>query len=421
MKISEKEKVLLFIVGTILIIALYFQFVFLKQRNNVVDLEKQKDEVKNKYETTMKIVNSIDDTQLKLVDLNSEIGTKTRLLYPSIIQEKIILELDNIIRKSNVTANLKFSEISVKKIDYAKVEERKQGENILQTYKDQYSGNSTDSTSNSNDTTNTTDNSKDEENNLNVEQINVKLDYTGTYKELSDFINKIEQHSRENKRIVMTNLTGNQSNKGVLSGTFELNFYSVPKIGEGSDDYFKYALNSVVSGKPDPFDAVIPSATSSSNENSTPTPQQDTVTAKNDFLIVARPSKSDLSTLSIRYALDTKIDSTIFSDNEGIEDAEITITKENGKYYYKYKTSSSSYPKDYENNKVEFIPQGNDIIILAMSSLRLDENDKSGANIKVINNSGKAVKFYIKNEDPSRPRITLINGNNGNVVATKSN
>ncbi|MBL4933359.1 hypothetical protein [Clostridium paridis] len=398
MKISSREKFLLGILLTALIIVGYYELVFVNQRAIVNKLKNTKAETEMKYNTVMDTVNSLDKKKEDLKVLKSKIYDKSEKLYPTIIQEKIIVELDDLLKKSNVNGSISFSDISVKGIELSASKTQKLPENSFEPFIKQYNGDSTSNTSEKNDTNNP---SKDTS--LNVEQIKVTLNYTGTYDNLMKLISNIEQNS---KKIVLSNLVVMSGGTTQVNGSLVLNYYSVPKVDKQDEDYFNWTLNNNY-GKSNPFDIGVTSTSVTKSNNY-------------DFIMTARASKSDLATVGLRYASDKKMETGIYADSNSPEDVEITLSQKDGKYYYKYKTSRESYPKGYSGTGVQFNPNGSNILIDIISNIRLDDNDKSGVNLKVINSTDKEVSVNIIGDDSSRPRVKVTSeGKTVNITNSK--
>lgn len=397
MKISNKEKYLLGGLVSVLILAGYYQLVYIKQSEKLSTLSSEKSQVESKYNSVMKKINELDKRKEELLSTNNSIYIKSKNLYPDIIQEKTILEIDKMLRDANVRANLLFDSINVKPIDGLVKTANKVEESALQPYVNEYVGNDSKS---SDDTQNPKESSG-----LNVEQMKVTLSYFGTYEELTEFIKNIEKND---KKIVVSNISITSGEKGSnLTGKIVLYFFSVPKVDKEDDSYFEYTVNGVI-GKGNPFSGSSTASKSVVNTNIY------------DFILITKPSKSDLSTVSMKYVKGNGLDTAIYADGEDVKDLEVVFYEENGKYYYKYKTDRESYPKNYNSDRVAFTPLGDNIVISAVSTIRIDENDKSGVRLKVINNTNKIVDVNIKGDDESRPRVTVISeGKSVNITKTK--
>ena len=75
---------------------------------------------------------------------------------------------------------------------------------------------------------------------------------------------------------------------------------------------------------------------------------------------------------------------------------------------------NSTYPQQYNTNGVEFTPVGKDISIGIFSNKRLSNDDKAGANMRIINKTSRIVNAYVSYEDSARPRVTITG--EGNTV-----
>jgi type IV pilus assembly protein PilO len=401
MKISNREKYLLGILIAVLIILGYYQLVYLNQTSRLDKLRNEKAEIEQKYNTIMTTVNQLDSKQESVKILTSKVVDKSKNLYPDTVQEKLILEIDQLLKDSKVKANINFSDFTVKPIETKEGSKESKAENSLKSFVNQYKGIKT----NNNDTNqsitkgNTDTTGKNEA--LNINQVKVTLNYKASYEALTDLIKKIEEHD---KKIVLSSLTINGSGSE-LSGSLTLEFYGVPKIDSKDEDYLKWTLSNQY-GKSNPY-----------NGNSTGNVSKSQSTS--DFILSARSFDSDLATVTLRYAKDSSLKSSVYADNEGNEDVEINVIKESGKYYYRFKTSKESYPKNY-SDKIEFTPSGDNINIQILSNIRTGTGDKSGVNLNVINNTDRTVNVTIKGDDAVTPRVYVKSeGTSVNTVNIK--
>ena len=134
----------------------------------------------------------------------------------------------------------------------------------------------------------------------------------------------------------------------------------------------------------------------------------------NDFVMMIRSSLSELPTLTIGRANDETRESYIYSDNDKIEEVEISFDEASEKTYFKYKTSNSYYPKDTSSEGKEFKSKSEDIVLEIISEKRADTSDNSGINLKIINNTSKNIEIIIKDDDTSNPRVSVTS--EGNIV-----
>ncbi|MDU7887248.1 MAG: hypothetical protein E7J47_13000, partial [Clostridium perfringens] len=128
---------------------------------------------------------------------------------------------------------------------------------------------------------------------------------------------------------------------------------------------------------------------------------------KNDFLMTVRPINSDLPTIVLGKSDDKDKKTYLNNDENSVSNIEMYISGDNGKYYYKYKVEGKSYPTKFEGNGEEFKPNGNDINFEIFSEKRVNKDDKSGANIKIVNSSDKEVNLIINKDDEKSPRVNV--------------
>ena len=100
MKISNKEKIMLCILGIIIIGFGYYQLVYCVQINKIEEKTKQENEIEQKYDTARNTIDSIEDKKMDVKILNSKINDECLPFYPTISEENIILELDKLLKET---------------------------------------------------------------------------------------------------------------------------------------------------------------------------------------------------------------------------------------------------------------------------------------------------------------------------------
>ncbi|MGG7153527.1 pilus assembly protein PilO, partial [Clostridium neonatale] len=230
-----------------------------------------------------------------------------------------------------------------------------------------------------------------------VHQLRCNINFTGTYENLLNFLKEIN----DNNKMVVNSINIGEESLEEIKGSMVIEIYAIPKINDEINEYLQWDFNKEY-GKYVPFG----SETSSSNI--------DTEINLDDFVISVKSINSVLPTITIGKA-DDKLKSTyIYADNNSVEEVEIELTKENNKYYYKYKTNKESYPVEYGVNKVEFNPLSKNINISVLSENRVNQEDKSGMKLKVINNTDKLVNVNISDDDSNNKRV-VVEGDSSKV------
>jgi len=180
-----------------------------------------------------------------------------------------------------------------------------------------------------------------------------------------------------------------------------LEFHAVPKLSDEDMEYLNWTLNNVY-GK-----EILFSNGAASGAYGSTIEEQNTEEDINDFVMMVKSSLSELPTVTIGKAKDDTRESYIYSDNDKIENVEISLEEVSGKIYYKYKTSNSYYPKDNSIEGKEFTPKSEDIVLEIISEKRTEATDNSGIKLKVVNNTSKKVEIIVKDDDNSNPRVTV--------------
>ncbi|MGH4137999.1 hypothetical protein [Clostridium sp.] len=419
MKVTKREQMLL---GALLIVLLgycFYNFVYIKQNEKISELKTSRDTYSQKWEQVKAKIASKDKQNEEYKILNAKIYNKTDMLFPSIEQEKIIMVLDKMIKASNLQADiLDFSEVSSESTTskaVAATPKDKITTNQLDTLVSGFNGTSdkdivSEKTTDSKAEANTTDTTKTDKATtetakskaVGAYKMQVTLNFKGKYDELIKFINQVENYE---KKIIVSNVNLAAAEDSEVSGNIILEFYGVPKLID--NDEFKWDYKKP-SGKGNPFEGAVTSVNVTAKKK---------VEVKNDFVMSAKPITSDLPTIRMGKAEDNSTNSYVYADNSGVEEVEFYFSKKDGKYYYKYKTSTEAYPKDYKNVN-EFVLASENITLEIFSQKRGLDTDLAGANIKIFNDTDKTVVVNVQNDDKVKPRVNILK-EKGNVLVNR--
>ena len=433
MKISNKEKTMLYILGSIIVGFLYYEFVYLPQVDYLNQRISKESEIKKKYDTTMNTIKSMEDKKSNVKILNAKISGEMGPFYPTINQEKIIIELDKLLEDNDLKGSITFQPIVSNSVEDSKKDVKSLAESSLQAIVDQYNhafgdgektqksnnntvNNSTGSESDNKDSNNTsgrsnsnsanTSNNSKESSNSNskdtkkstVQYLKCEVSFEGKYEDLGKFLNVIGQNE---KKIIINSINLTSSTVDGIKGKMVLEFYSVPKIDNELESYLKLDLNESY-GKTVPFGEGAANNTSSKTAASSQEEKE-----PSDFIALVKPIASDLPTITIGKAKDDLRTSYIYADSNSVENVEIILTQDGDKYYYKYKTSKGTFPANYDGLGAEFVPISNNMALDILSRSRLDENDNSGMRLKVVNKTDKLLNINITGEDSNNPRVAV--------------
>lgn len=419
MKITKREQMLLGILVMALLGYCFYNFVYIKQIQNITELKTSKNTYSQKWEQAKVKIASKGKIKEKYKTLNAKIFNETDKLFPSIQQEEIIVILDKMIKDSNLQTDvLSFSKISSENppVDPSKTtttteDKTKKDINEIDKLVSDFNGNNINDASSEKTNTDTTKVDG-------AYKMQVTFNFKGGYDELTIFINQVEDY---NKKIVINDIKLTGTDGSNVSGTIILDFYGVPKLKDVDELKWEYKAPS---GSGNPF---VGSSTSlqgtkqvttnntesvqenndvnNTNEITTKTP--DNKITVSDFIMTAKPIKANLHTVTVQKSKDESKQSYLYSDNEKIEQVEFYFTKVGAKYFYKYKTGLGSYPENF-SNPIEFVPNGEKIILDIVSQKRGLDSDLSGVNIKITNDTDNEVSVNILDDDKNKPRVKVI-------------
>lgn len=442
MKLSNREKIMLYILGIIIVVLGYYKFVYTYQIGIINEKTEAKNKIEEKYNTAVDTINKLDSKKSDLKILTAKINNEAMPFYPTISQEHIILELDKLLKDSGLDGSIKFEPIasaSVEEVDkksevlkdssiekivdgYKNIDEdsAKDTESDTESEKESNSKNNNNEISNkensnynnsktdNNENTNTTSSEDSQNDNKNskdqntIQYMKCEVDFQGSYDSLDKLLNTI---GKNEKKIIVNSIKINEDTLNSVKGTINLEIYSIPKINDKLEDYLKWGLNNTY-GKIVPFDTNA--ATGNVKDES------DT----QDFQGSVKSFTSDLPTVTLGKANDSLRTSYIYGDSNSRENAEMILAKDNDKYYYKYKTSKGSFPSNYNDIGREFVPNGDNILLKISSENRITSDDKSELNLKIINDTDKLLIVEIDGDDTANPRVT-IDGDGNNIRVNK--
>lgn len=415
MRISNKEKIMLYILGIIIIGFIYYQFVYSYQMNIMQDKMKKQNEIEQKYTEAENTINSIESKKSDLKILKAKISDETLSFYPTISEEHIILELDTLLKDSGLNGGIKFNPVISDGVEKAKDKDKDsktlqkssiqgivdQYNNVVDGKKDNNSksekSNSNNNVSSSNSNNDSSGDSKDKKKNT-VQYVKCEVSFEGSYDELSKMLNTI---GKNEKKMVVNSIKIDEDTLSSVKGTINIEIYSIPKIDDELEGYLDWKLNNTY-GKSVPF------STGSANGNIQA--NKDT----GDFIASVKSSTSDLPTIMLGKADDSLRTTYIYGDSNSQENVEMVLTQDGDKYYYKYKTSKGTFPANYDEIGEEFVPESQNIALKIQSENRVTSNDKSELKLKIVNNTDKLVNVDISGDDSADPRVT-VEGDGSNI------
>lgn len=419
MKISNRERIMIFILGIILIGFGYYNFVYSVQTTKVEEKLKEENQVKEKYETAKTTIDSLENKKNDVELLKVKIEDKSTPFYPIISEEHIILEIDQLLKDSQLKGTIKFDPIVCDSVGDDSKSNKSLPQSTLQPIVDKYNNNdiTTDSSDKNNKNDSNANASKDKKKDT-VQYVKFQVNFQGTYDGIYKFLSAIGENE---KKIIVNSIKLSSDTSNGIKGTVNLEIYSIPKINDELEEYLKWTLNNSY-GKDVPFAPGTANqsvnSTASESVNATAAKQQETK-IQSDFIVSVKSITSDLPKIIIGKAKDSLRTTYVYADSNSQEQAEMIFTQDGDKYYYKYKTSKGTFPANYDGIGEEFIPTSKDIILNILSESRVDANDNSGIRLKIVNKTDKSVDVSVIGDDSTNPRV-VVDWDGSNVSVNKN-
>lgn len=406
MKLSNREKILLISLCVLILIIGYYQFALSPQLKRVEKLRLEAENYKSRIDKVKRDISPESKIHKDYKIMNSKIILASKDLFPELIQEKYITILDKMLKDTEVNAaSITFTNEELATIDDY-ISEDTDNNYLLNQFVDEYHGEHNkknpkeDNQKKSEDIT--------EKNKVQVEKMSAAISFKGNYDNIIKLIKGIEDFD---KKILIKSISLNQDEEGLMIGNIGLDFYAVPKIYNKDENYLNWNIQNTY-GRKNPFKPFT-GYTASNNKS------KRYYRRNYDFFMTVKPITSDLPTVIIGKAKDTSMKTYVFADNPQFENVEFQILGQNGKYYYKYKTQSESYPQNYSGEKIEFKPKGKNVEFYVTTYKRNGKDDKSGVNLTLKNKSDLKLNIRIDYEDKNKPRVKIVR-KTGDILIKRS-
>lgn len=403
MKMSQREKYLLTIVGCILVGVLYYQFLYTSQKEKLELAKNQLFEVQARHDQVMSNIATLPKRQKDIKGLTASITERTSSYYPTLIQEKIILELNEIIEETGITASFSFSPITAQNVQPLSAGEYLSPQSTLEPLVNELASINEEVEEAENDEMASGQNS--EASSATAEVLTVSMTFSGSYETIKTFIDTIQSW---NYNLIITNLSLSPQTDNEVAGSFNLEFYGLPKLQLQDQDYLTWTLENTY-GKEMPFSSGVADGA----YHTTLEELMELGVRVNDLMMVVRSTTSDMPTVTVGKANDETRESYLFSESSEVENVEIQFLQKDDKYYYKYSLGDQTYPQN--DQEIEFSPLSSTINLQILSEERVTVSDQSGVNLKIINQTDKTVDVEIKNDDTVTPRIIIVKDGSINI------
>ncbi|NLK95214.1 MAG: hypothetical protein GX275_08495 [Clostridiales bacterium] len=413
MKISRRDKNLLLVFAIVCILFCYFYFIFTGQRDDVNEKVSKRDALETEYNTAKSEIETLETRKTQVNELTAQAVDKASGFYPKILQYKLTSEINKLLVDNKISGSIAFNEREIKGVEDLTPKTTIEGSTTFKPYvdtvKDPDNSNSN-NISNNVTANNTVENDASSSTDVNLtaqtcEQMKAVISFTGTDEAMMNFMKALEAYDR---RIVISEFTARPKNATEIIGAMKLEFFAIPKVTDIDNEYSNWA-----------YDKVFGKALLFSPEAATGAVNDESNTGdKNDFVAAIKSSKSDSSTFKMGRANDNTKSTYIYEESNDTINVEVEFTEVGGKFYYKYKSGNSTKPGNGNQNGTEFNPKTSDINLQVFSEARIGDDDKSGVEFKIINNTSKPVNIIVSDDDKSNPRVK-VNSEGSGVVNVK--
>lgn len=392
--ISKRDKCIIIGLLAVILAVLYYSFIYKDQSEKLKSAQEEKQEAITEYNRVIAELETLDERKGNIKEFIASAQNKSSVFYPDISQAKLILELEDLLKKTEFDGNISFSEISVRTIEDLTPKPELLGDTSFDPLVDEVLK----GTENAQSTNQTTYSAESDPSgyasSTTCQTLSVTITFNTSYAKLKAFKEALEDYNRA----IISSTLSIQAVENDISGTIALEIYGIPKISTTDEDknYLDWSIENIY-GKEELF------SVGAASGNIEEIKEQEN---QYDFVALVKAPSSVYPTLTFGRANDTYKESYIYDDSDAVTDVTLTLTESDGKYYYKYSANDKKYPESSMGNGRLFVPCSDVIKVNIESESRIGANDKSGINLKVINNTNKSVEVMV-NLDESAKRVTI--------------
>ena len=222
------------------------------------------------------------------------------------------------------------------------------------------------------------------------------LTYQATYDQFKDMINYINGYKY--KFTIDSISMSYTAETDSVSGSLVLTQY---EITGGDRKFNNVNITNVLNGT----DNIFHSGIFSGGENLS-TENGDNIIVDYDYYFSLQADGSDMDSVVFGPKNDSTGSSTVSAAGNEMQDAYVRFFGENGEYYVQYSVGDKKYPAAAYDDGQLMLP-GEELSMLVISSKRSGNDDKSGVNATIVNDTDMTLKIKIANEDGGNPRFVL--------------
>ena len=264
MKITTREKIMIIILVFVILIAMSYYFMFSPQLARIQSLKLEQSEYMLKVQEVKSQINIIDQMEANITELENGVLEKSLPYFPEIIQEKLIVIIDGIAKKTGINLkNIGFGAAALvnppvpakqSAVEYPLKNIVNDYISITQENPESNSGSGSSGSINKNPAVSApsvTTASKAAENLPQLESMGVTLQVEGSYEQWASLIKEIEAL---NRTIVIKNLTitSSSTENNKISSNIQIDIFALPKLQQQDAEYLQWPYSGGY-GKANPF------------------------------------------------------------------------------------------------------------------------------------------------------------------------
>lgn len=264
MKLSIREKIMLIVLGIAALLAGFYYLILEPQLNEIQRLAAEKNDITLQVEAVKAQEKTIEKFKLEMENLISKINEDTKTFYPAILQDRLIILLDNLVKEADVYAGSQtFSRITIGGFQPLPVsmdvvyplkeltEEYNGIDNKADIVgsglnEDTQSEQQQDSTTSKGATVPNPEGQASES----IESMSISMELECSFEKLMKLIKALEGLERN---IVIENISASSTKQGEdLTVAINIKFYALPKISLQDEEYLDWKMEGNY-GRENPF------------------------------------------------------------------------------------------------------------------------------------------------------------------------
>lgn len=221
------------------------------------------------------------------------------------------------------------------------------------------------------------------------------VSFEGSYEDTKEMIKFILEN--EYKCLLESFSVSYSAEEDKITGSFSVSQFSI----EGADRVFGGAnINNESFGTENIF------SSGTFNPSGDDITNGENIRNDHDIYMVLSSAESEVGAFELGLQNDSTGATKIKATDNKVQDVTIRITGSNGQYKISYKVGNKTYPTTNYAAGKDFTP-GNMLSMLVVATEKDGSNDKSGANLTIVNETDMTLYIKVSNDDSTNPRFAI--------------